>query len=72
MHLRFRAERLTREEVATCARVSRDTVDKARKSGALESAKVGRRVLIPRASVERWLDGVATPPSPKETAAQGR
>lgn len=58
MHLRFRAERLTREEAATAGRCSRDTVDKARRTGALESVKVGRRVLIPRASVERWLDGV--------------
>lgn len=63
---------LTREETAVRGRCSRDSVDRAIKTGALEAVKVGKRVLIPRAACARWLEGVSHTQSAAKEAAQSR
>jgi excisionase family DNA binding protein len=42
-------------EVATALRVSESTVARAVKAGTLPSFKLGRRTLVPKASLERLL-----------------
>lgn len=59
------AEYLTRLEAAAVLRASDQTIDRRIKEGELAAVRVGRRVLIPRESVEAYLGrcrGEATTP----------
>ncbi|MFN0011723.1 MAG: helix-turn-helix domain-containing protein [Phycisphaerales bacterium] len=47
---------LTLTEVARVLRVHRNTVERERKEGRLQSVRVGRRVLVPLEALERYLD----------------
>ena len=44
-------------EAARYARVSPSTIARARRSGDLETREVGRRVLVRRAALEKWIHG---------------
>jgi excisionase family DNA binding protein len=59
---------LTREEAAAAGRCSRDKVDSDIKAHRLRAVKMGRRVLIPRESVEKWLEGTAAVPAQSKQA----
>lgn len=47
---------LTRDEAAEAARVSKDRIDKAIRSGALKAKQMGRRIVIRVTDLEAWLD----------------
>jgi excisionase family DNA binding protein len=49
---------LTVDEAAVLLRVSRNTAYEAVKRGEIPAVKIGRRLLIPRAALERLLEGV--------------
>jgi excisionase family DNA binding protein len=50
---------VTREEAAEVLRLSLRTVDKLLAAGQIVARRVGRRVLIPRAEIERFAGGHA-------------
>lgn len=49
-------EYLTRLEAAALIRVSDQTVDNRIKDGDIAAVRIGRRVLIPRESLEQYMD----------------
>lgn len=52
---------LTVAETAELLGISRWLVQQAVREGALPSLRLGRRILIPRARLQAWLEGVAAP-----------
>ena len=46
---------LTVEEVAAVLRIGRSTAYAAARSGEIPAVRVGHRLLVPRAALERWL-----------------
>ena len=48
-------------ETAELLGISRWLVQQAVREGALPSLRLGRRILIPRARLQAWLEGTATP-----------
>ncbi len=51
---------LTVEEAAKILRISRNSAYEAVKRGDIPSVRIGRRVLVPRTSLEKMLRGEAT------------
>jgi excisionase family DNA binding protein len=53
---------LTVEEVAATLGISRAFAYEAVRRGEIPSIRIGRRVLVPRAALERLIDGDSAPP----------
>jgi excisionase family DNA binding protein len=52
---------LSKDEVAGCLGVSRDSVDRAIRRGEIRVIRFGRRILIPRGELERVLQTAPAP-----------
>jgi excisionase family DNA binding protein len=63
---------LSRQEVAGALRLSLRSVDYLIARGELRVRRVGRRVLIPRAEVERFAGGPATAAEPSLEVPDGK
>jgi excisionase family DNA binding protein len=58
----------TDADVASMLRVSKRTVYRLRKSGALQAVRIGRAVRVPADSLAHFLERLATPSSSIEAA----
>lgn len=53
----------TVEEAAKLLRIGRNVAYEAVKTGALPSHRIGRRILIPRVALDRWLERAGAAPT---------
>lgn len=51
----------TVEEAAKLLRIGRNVAYEAVRSGQLPSARIGRRILVPRVALDRWLAQAGLP-----------
>jgi excisionase family DNA binding protein len=54
--LGVRAQTYAPEELAVMLNVSRQTVYKGLNNGVIPSIRLGRRFVIPKAAIEKWLE----------------
>jgi excisionase family DNA binding protein len=59
---------LTVEEAARALGINRNSAYEAARNGELPSIKIGRRILVPRAALERMLESAGQKPREPEAA----
>jgi excisionase family DNA binding protein len=59
---------MTVDETAVVLRVNRQAAYAAVKRGQIPSIRIGKRILVPRAALERMLEGAGVPQQKSEVA----